>query len=164
MIKYSFPPISNPDATVLILGTMPGERSLQLNQYYGHSNNSFWKIMFAIFEEPFNSNYEIKKALLVKNKIALWDVLKSCIREGSADSAIAEEVPNDFETFFKNHPKIKVIAFDGKSAEAYFKRLIKTGRNFTYLTLPSTSPANARKNLEEKLSEWKVIKELAFSF
>jgi len=154
---YSFPPISTPDATVLILGTMPGERSLQLQQYYGHRNNTFWKLMFDIFNEPFSEDYEARKELLKKNKIALWDVLEACIRKGSADSAIVEEIPNDFEPFFKKHPKIKTIVFDGRNAEAYFKKLIKIQDGYTFITLPSTSPANARKNYQEKLSEWKII-------
>ncbi|MGG7036125.1 MAG: DNA-deoxyinosine glycosylase [Flavobacterium sp.] len=155
---YSFPPISNPDATVLILGTMPGEQSLKLNQYYGHGGNAFWKLIFTIFKEPFSTDYETRKAFLLQNNIALWDVLEACEREGSADSEIRKEVPNDFESFFTNHPKIKLITFNGHNAERYFTKRVKIENNFTFITLPSTSPANARKTFEEKLSEWMIIK------
>lgn len=155
---YSFPPISNPDATVLILGTMPGERSLKLSQYYGHGGNTFWKLIFTIFNESFSTDYDIKKAILLKNQIALWDVLEACERESSADSEIIKELPNDFESFFEKHPKIKLIAFNGKNAETFFKNHVKVKDNFTFITLPSTSPANTRKTFDKKLEEWKIIK------
>ena len=77
---YSFSPISDTNAEVLILGTMPSEMSLKLNQYYGHGGNSFWKIVFAIFGDEFSTNYEKRKSVLLKNNIALWDVLQACKR------------------------------------------------------------------------------------
>lgn len=88
MIKYSFSPISHPTATVLILGTMPSEQSLAVNQYYGHPRNAFWKIIFSVLETPFATNYEQRKSVLLDYRIALWEVLEACVREGSLDSAI----------------------------------------------------------------------------
>ena len=155
---YSFPPISNQNAEVLILGTIPGEMSLKLNQYYGHGGNTFWKIIFSIFKKPFSANYDEKKEILLKNNIALWDVLMACEREGSSDNAILQETPNDFKSFFENHKNIRLIAFNGKNAETYFTNLSVLKPKVKYITLPSTSPANTWKTFEEKLAEWKKIK------
>lgn len=158
MIKYSFKPISNKDATILILGTMPGEQSILLDQYYGHSRNNFWKLLFTIFETPFSEDYENRKALILNNNIALWDVLQVCERQGSLDSAIKNEVANDFEYFLKNHPKINHIFFNGQKAASFFKKYVSLEKDYPTTILPSTSPANAGKTFEEKLSEWKKIK------
>ncbi len=122
--KFSFPPISKPDANILILGTMPGERSLALNQYYGHGGNQFWKIMFSCFGMPYSSDYIAKTKLLIENGIALWDVLQHCEREGSADIAIIGEFPNNFKGFFEKHPAVKTILFNGNNAAEYFQKYI----------------------------------------
>lgn len=157
MKKFSFPPISTNKCNVLVLGTMPGEKSLKLNQYYGHGGNQFWKLIFTIFNEPLSTDYETKKTILLKNNIALWDVLKACVREGSSDNAIVDEECNDFETFFNNHPNLTLIAFNGKNAEEYFTKFCTIKPNIKTITLPSTSPANTWKKFEEKLVEWKAI-------
>lgn len=157
MKSYSFSPISSPDSKMLILGTMPGTKSLELNQYYGHSQNNFWKFMFMIFNEDFSTDYETKKALLLQNKIALWDVLQYCDRVGSLDSAIKNEIANDFENFLKQHPNIKTLLFNGQKAAAFFKKYVHLEKEYTLIRLPSTSPANAAKSFESKLDEWKVI-------
>ncbi|MBS7233542.1 DNA-deoxyinosine glycosylase [Flavobacterium psychroterrae] len=160
MKSFSFPPISNSDATILILGTMPGTKSLELNQYYGHNQNNFWKFMFSIFNEDFTTDYETKKALLQKNKIAVWDVLQFCDRVGSLDSAIKNEIANDFETFLEKHPNIKTILFNGQAAAAFFKKYVHLKKTYQIVTLPSTSPANASKTYQSKLEEWKIIASL----
>lgn len=157
MKSYSFAPISSPDSKLLILGTMPGTKSLELNQYYGHSQNNFWKFLFMIFKEDFSADYETKKALLLKNKIALWDVLQYCDRVGSLDSAIKNEIANDFENFLIQHPNIETIFFNGQKAAAFFKKYVHLQKNYTLITLPSTSPANAGKTFQSKLDEWKII-------
>jgi hypoxanthine-DNA glycosylase len=160
MKSHSFEPIASPSATILILGTMPGIKSLELGQYYGHKQNNFWKILFTIFQENPTDNYQTKKGILLKNNIALWDVLKYCDRVGSLDSAIKNEITNDFDTFLKQHPKIKTIFFNGQKAAAFFKKYIKISDDYKLITLPSTSPANASKSFDSKLSEWKIILEL----
>lgn len=157
MKKYSFPPISNPNARILILGTMPSAQSLALGQYYGNPRNAFWKLVFTIFNRPFSSDYKQRKRLLLENQVALWDVLEVCVREGSLDSAIEQEVVNDFNSFLKAHPNIKTIFFNGQKAAAYFKRHVKVGEHYRLVTLPSTSPAHAGKSFEMKLKEWKII-------
>ena len=158
MKKYSFSPISHSDATVLILGTMPSEQSLAANQYYGHPRNAFWKILFCVFETPFSTDYEQRKNVLLENRIALWDVLEACVREGSLDSAIEQEVPNDFDSFLKAHPNIRHIYFNGQKAAKYFKQHVAVSDTYQLLTLPSTSPANAGMSFEKKLLKWEIVK------
>lgn len=160
MKSFSFAPITSNDATILILGTMPGTKSLELNQYYGHKQNNFWKFMFTILKEDFSEDYETKKALLQKNKIALWDVLQFCERVGSLDSAIKNEIANDFETFLKSHSNITTILFNGQKAAAFFKKYVRLQKEYRLITLPSSSPANASKTFQSKLEEWKIIKPL----
>ena len=86
--NHGFPPIAAPDARILILGSMPGQKSLEESQYYAHPRNSFWPIIFNILKTNNELTYNDRKTLLIKNKIALWDVLKSCYREGSLDTNI----------------------------------------------------------------------------
>lgn len=160
MESYSFEPIASPNATILILGTMPGIKSLELGEYYGHKQNNFWKILFNILKEDLTTDYEAKKEILLKNNIAVWDVLKYCDRVGSLDSAIKNEITNDFETFLKEHPHIKTILFNGQKAATFFKKYIKISDDYKQIILPSTSPANAGKSFELKLKEWEVILEL----
>ncbi len=155
--KFSFPPISKPDANILILGTMPGERSLALNQYYGHGGNQFWKIMFQCFAKPFSEDYEVKKQLLLDNKIALWDVLQHCERVGSSDNAILEEFPNNFKLFFEKHPDIRTIMFNGNNAAEYYQKHIGMDSGYDFVVLPSTSPANTWSTREEKYEKWSSV-------
>jgi TDG/mug DNA glycosylase family protein len=158
MLIYSFPSVSETNARILILGTMPGVASLMAEEYYGNARNHFWKLMFTIFETSFSNDYATKKALLLQNKVALWDVLQACKREGSLDSAIEQEVPNDFNDFLEKHPEITHIFFNGQKAAAYFKKYVKTTKAYHLQVLPSTSPANAGKGFEAKLTEWKGIR------
>lgn len=158
MILNSFPSISTPEAKVLVLGTMPGAESLRLNQYYGHNRNAFWKILFTLFDTPFSTAYEDRKMLLLKNNIAVWDVLQACIRKGSLDSAIEQEIPNDFNAFLEAHPNIEHIFFNGQKAAKYFRQYVTVPEKYTLSTLPSTSPANAGIPFEQKLSAWESIK------
>jgi hypoxanthine-DNA glycosylase len=159
MKKYSFAPISHSNATILILGTMPGVQSLALQQYYGHPRNAFWKIIFSVFETPFSTDYGFRKSILLDHRIALWDVLEVCVREGSLDSAIEQEVANDFDSFLKAHPHIKHIFFNGQKAAKYFKQHVVVTGTYHLITLPSTSPANAGMSFEKKLMEWQIIKQ-----
>jgi hypoxanthine-DNA glycosylase len=138
---------------------MPGVQSLALNQYYGHRQNAFWKIIFTLFDMDYSTDYQQRKSILLENQIAVWDVLEACIREGSLDSAIEQEVPNDIISFLKSHPNISHIFFNGQKAAAYFKKYIKLEKDYHLTTLPSTSPANAGKSFENKLIEWSIIKQ-----
>lgn len=156
-MKKAFEPISDFESKILILGTMPGERSLALQQYYGHPNNQFWKLIFTIFNRPFSKDYEERQALLFAKYIALWDVLSYCECEGSSDNNIKNEIPNDFDTFYKNHPHVSRVFFASKQAEKYYDKYVGKKESLIYYTLPSPSPANTWKSFEEKLTEWKKI-------
>lgn len=156
---YSFPFIANPNAKILILGTMPGVQSLEKQQYYAHPQNNFWKILFTLFKTPYTTDYETRKNLLLDHNIALWDVLQACIRPGSLDSAIAQEIPNDFAAFLKAHQHITHIFFNGQKAAHFFKRHVPVEERYILTTLPSTSPANASKPFTFKLQEWEMVRE-----
>lgn len=159
-----FPPIEAVDAEILILGSIPSVKSLEESQYYGHPRNAFWDIMGELLGFERNLDYDKRKECLIKNKIAIWDVLKGCEREGSLDSAIKNDSMeiNDFITFLKTHPKIRKIFFNGKKAEIEFtKRVLPDLENHLdgkeYTNLPSTSPAMASLTKSAKLAEWKKV-------
>lgn len=156
----SFPPISTQTAKALILGSMPGEASLQANQYYAHPRNLFWPIMASVFKSKPLTTYEDRLVLLLKNDIALWDVLQHCERDGSLDSSIRHEVPNDFETFLEKHPSITHIFFNGQKARNSFKKWVQPRLRvdrYSFYTLPSTSPANASWSFARKCECWQMI-------
>lgn len=155
MKKYSFPPIVNNNCRILILGTVPGDRSLQLNQYYANPTNQFWKIIYKVTNEFLITSYEEKKELLLKNHIAVWDVLMHCSREGSLDQNISDEVPNDFNLFFTQFPGIKTVFFNGGKASELFDKYNLKDSLRTYITLPSTSSANTSMKLDRKIEIWK---------
>lgn len=152
---FSFPPIADKNSRILILGTMPGKVSLSREQYYAHPQNAFWKIMFALLNEPPHEDYEKKKTLLLNKHIALWDVLKGCERETSADSDILLEEPNNFEAFLAEHKSVQHIFFNGNNPYLYYKRHLIT-IPLPYTVLPSTSPAHAVA-WKTKLEQWRVV-------
>lgn len=154
-MKKAFPPLIDKSSTILILGTMPGEKSLELQEYYGNRGNQFWKLLFTIFQETFSQDYETKKALLKRHHIAVWDVLEYCEREGSLDSRIKNEKANDFEQFYSAHPNIKSVLFSSKNAAVYYDKYVGRREGVGYYVLPSPSGANATKSFNEKLLEWK---------
>lgn len=161
----SFAPIADSSATILILGSIPGIASLEANQYYAHPRNAFWPIMSAIYEFDANSCYEVRQRALKNAGVAVWDVLESCVRAGSLDSSIqaGSRISNDFSIFFKHHPDIRLIAFNGGEAERCFRKIVMPTLNIDYvklLKLPSTSPAHTIP-FKEKLAAWQVIKTVA---
>lgn len=160
---YSFPPIERDNSSILILGTMPGKASLQAQQYYAHPRNVFWKIINEILGVQAINAYEDRTSSIVAAKIALWDVLKSCRRKSSLDSDIDHDtiMLNDFASFFKNHPHIHKVCFNGIKAESLYMKLVQpflqNASSIEYIRLPSTSPANAAISFDEKLRAWKAI-------
>jgi hypoxanthine-DNA glycosylase len=148
---------------VLILGTMPGKVSLRERQYYAHPQNGFWRIIGGILGFDPASPYDARVAAVQSAGIAVWDVLKSCIRESSLDSAIdaSSVVPNDFAAFLAEHPQIRRICFNGARAEALYMKHVRprlaADPDARYLRLPSTSPANASLRLSEKARAWQAI-------
>lgn len=159
-----FPPIAKPDAKVLILGSMPGVKSLEKNQYYVNPRNAFWSIMIELLNCDEELNYQQRKQLLINNQIALWDVLKSCYREGSLDSNIDHSTikANDFSLFLNKQKQIKTIFFNGGETEKLYKKYVikeLNNKEIEYFKLPSTSPAHAAMSFDQKLSAWRVIED-----
>ena len=159
---HSFAPIVDRNARVLVLGSMPGQASLAAGQYYAHPQNAFWRIISELLQCDPASAYPARVAALKSARIALWDVLQSCTREGSLDAMIERDtqVANDFPAFFRKHRKIGHVYFNGAKAEACFRRHVagkfSTGP-IAYARLPSTSPANASLSFERKLRAWRMI-------
>jgi hypoxanthine-DNA glycosylase len=144
---------------ILILGSMPGIKSLAKQQYYAHPQNRFWKLMwkFCNTDNLDELNYKDKLRFLLKNKIALWDVIQSCDRNGSMDSNIQNEIPNNIPNLLKQFPNIKVICLNGNKSYSVFKKhFSKLHKQYNCYKLPSTSPANAGYKLENLYKEWSV--------
>lgn len=154
---HSFPPIAAPDARVLILGSMPGAASLAAGQYYAHPRNAFWPIMGALFGAGPDLPYEERAARLRESGVAVWDVLRACVRPGSLDSNISDEVPNDFAGFFRDHPQIVHIYLNGGKAAASFRKYAAADCPVSFTPLPSTSPAHAGMTFGRKCAAWAVI-------
>jgi hypoxanthine-DNA glycosylase len=153
-----FPPVARADASTLILGSLPGRRSIAEQQYYAHPQNAFWRIMAELFDV--RGDYESRCRRLTEERIALWDVLKSSVRPGSMDASIslAAARANDFEGFFAEHPSIDLVAFNGRKAQQLFGRLVEPlepARDIRQVLLPSTSPAYASMALDDKLAAWR---------
>lgn len=154
----SFPPIVDEYSEILILGSVPGVKSLEMQQYYAFPQNQFWRIMFYLFDEEFSTNYDTRLGLLKNNKVALWDVIESCERKGSLDTEIKDEIDNNIPLLIETYPNIKTIFCNGQKS---YKNLVKIlGKDFKIpiVVLPSTSPLHTVK-FEEKLENWKVIKD-----
>lgn len=152
----SFPPIISNDAKILILGSVPGVKSLEMQEYYAHPQNKFWKIIFELFNENFSEDYLEKIKILKKNKIAVWDVIDSCERVGSLDTTIKNEESNDILQLLKKYQNIKTIFCNGGKSYKNLQKIV--GKNFEipiYL-LPSTSPLHTI-SFEKKLDAWSKI-------
>jgi len=164
MHAQGFPPIADAHARILILGSLPGQVSLQRQQYYAQPQNAFWKIMGRLFGAGPGLPYANRVQGLVLNGIALWDVCAAAQRPGSLDAAIVHSsvVPNDFAAFVETHPHVELICFNGGKAAELYRRLVLPGlpaavRAIRTETLPSTSPAHAAMPFEEKLTRWAAV-------
>lgn len=159
-MKTGLPAIADNDAAVLILGTFPGEESLSAQHYYAHPRNLFWDMMDEICGAGRQHSYERRCRILRKNRIAVWDVIRTCEREGSADSRIKKPVANDFSAFFSAH-QCRTLFFNGKTAASLFAKLIDPScfvRSNLFI-LPSTSPAYAGMTRDEKAAQWRKVAE-----
>lgn len=160
-----FSPLGSQDARIVILGSMPSRQSLEQHQYYGNPHNAFWRIMSDYTQVAETQDYAKRVAGLVQSRIAVWDVIKQCVRPGSLDADIdkASIEINDFRRFFDRRNHIRAVFFNGGKAAYEYKRRVMpllTGKQAALPTaqLLSTSPANARYSLAEKKSNWAVIR------
>lgn len=158
-VANGFPPVERPDASILVLGSLPGRRSIAEQQYYAHPQNVFWRIMAELF--GIEGDYATRCRLLTEQGLALWDVLMSSVRPGSmdADINVGSATANDFATFFDTHASIRLIAFNGRKAEQLFARFVESRSvacGIPRILLPSTSPAYASLSFSGKLAQWRA--------
>jgi len=158
----SFKPIADRNAEILILGSMPGLASLAAGEYYAHTRNAFWRIAGKLLEFDPAAPYRVRVQAIRSARIAVWDVLHSCVRQGSLDTMIENdtEIANDFRAFFRAHGKITHVFFNGAKAEASFRRHVYreiSAVPIRFARLPSTSPANASISYSRKLQAWRAI-------
>jgi len=148
------PPILDTGIETLILGSFPSPVSLASQQYYGHRQNQFWRIMAAITGEPFPElDYSEKKRGLLRHHIGVWDVYRCCQRQGALDSAIMRAEPNDFTDLKTRTPRLLRVCFNGKTAGGFERRFLAAG--YASCVLPSTSPAYTL-SFERKLERWQA--------
>lgn len=162
-LVHGFPPLADPRAELLILGSMPGRASLQADQYYAHPRNAFWPILGRVLGFAPAAPYAERCAHLCAGRVALWDVLEACVRPGSLDADIDEASirPNDFATFFAAHARVRQVLFNGAMAEKSYRRHVMSGlppaaAALPVRRMPSTSPAHAALSLEQKVAVWQA--------
>jgi TDG/mug DNA glycosylase family protein len=151
------PPVAGERPHTLILGTFPSPLSREKREYYGNPRNQFWRILFAVFDRPFDDpDYAEKTALLTGQGFALWDTVLSCEIEGALDTAIRNAAYNTELPGFIRRGGVRRVFFNGSMAETFYRRHIGFAEGVAYAGLPSTSPANARLRFEQKLAVWRA--------
>lgn len=158
IFTHTIEPIFDKNSEILVLGSFPSVKSRENNFYYAHPQNRFWRVVASVYSCPVPKTVEEKKNMLLSNKIAVWDVIKSCEITGSADSTIKSVIPNDLSEIL-SVADIKKIYANGKTAQSLYNKYIKKNTGFDIISLPSTSPANAAYSLEKLIKEWKIINE-----
>ncbi len=158
-VEHELKPFYDQDSKILILGTMPSVKSRELGFYYAHPKNRFWWVLSQVYQEELPTTIKEQKKFLKKHYIALFDVLKTCTIEGSSDASIKDPIPNDLSPILKNS-QIKAIFTTGKKAYQLYQKHIYPKIKIQAISLPSTSPAYARKDIKEYLlHEYQIIKE-----
>jgi TDG/mug DNA glycosylase family protein len=155
--ERGFLPVHGESVEVLILGSFPSRQSLGKKEYYGNPQNHFWHIIEALFNIDRHLPYAVRISRLTEHRIALWDILSGCCREGSADVQIRKPVFNDLAAFLRAHPSIRLVALNGNTAGRYYHQMT-ISTLVPSVILPSTSPANARVSFPEKVSAWSIIR------
>jgi len=154
--KRSMAPVGSQDARLLILGSLPGDASLAAQRYYAHPTNQFWRLLGqAIGEDLASLDYEARLERLAVRDIALWDVVAEARRQGSLDGAIRAATPNQLAAFVASHPRLRAVAFNGKTAAGIGRRTL-AGSGPVLIDLPSSSAALTRA-FAEKAAAWAVL-------
>ncbi len=157
MTVHPIPPLFSENSNTLILGSFPSVKSREAMFFYGHPQNRFWSVLAMIYGADKPQTVEEKKDLILKNNLALWDVIASCEITGSSDSSISDVTANDLDVIIKNS-KIERIFVNGKTAEKYYNKYTYPKTGIKAICLPSTSPANAAWNIEKLVEKWRIIK------
>lgn len=157
-LTHTLPIFINESSQILILGSFPSVKSREAMFYYGHPQNRFFAVLGSLFNEDAPLTVEDRKIFLKRHKIALYDVIEECDIEGSADSSIKNVIPIDIVSILQKYPNIKVIGVNGNKAKELFnKYLLNKIGDTRVIYLPSTSPANAKMNLEALVSRYKEL-------
>ena len=156
-VTHTFGPVYDKNSNILILGSMPSVKSREQQFYYGHPQNRFWKVLSAVFGETEPGTIAEKKDLLLRNHVALWDVIASCDIIGSSDSSIKNVRENDMNVILSAADIKTIILNGGKAYELFQKYCRKYVRDDqpALVKLPSTSPANAAWSLEKLTNAWR---------
>jgi len=157
-VTHPIPPVFDSQSKILILGSFPSVKSREGRFFYHHPQNRFWKVLAAVMEAPVPETIEEKKAFLLKNHIAVWDVIASCSIEGSSDSSIKNVVPNDL-TRILAASEISRIFCNGGTSYQYYRKYQEKITKKPAIRLPSTSPANAAWSVARLVEQWAVIRE-----
>lgn len=157
VVNHSFDAYFDNCSKVLILGSIPSVKSRELGFYYMHPKNRFWIVISKVFNEDYPKTIDDKKTFLKRNRIALWDVIKSCEIEGSSDSSISNVVPNDINSLL-NKSEIKTIYVTGKKALELYNKYIFSKTGIEAIYLPSTSPANAKLKEQDLINKYQIIR------
>lgn len=155
-ICHTFEPVWDEKSRILVLGTFPSVKSRENHFYYGHPQNRFWKVIADITGNPVPDTIEEKKALLLRSRIAVWDVIASCSITGSSDQSIRDVTVNDIPSLLQKS-NISAIYGNGAKACELYDRYVKAQTGLDIVKLPSTSPANAAFGLERLLEVWKIL-------
>jgi hypoxanthine-DNA glycosylase len=156
-LKSSFSPVADSAARLLVLGSLPGEVSLQRAQYYGHPQNQFWRLMGRVLGRDLPDDYEARLETLQAAGIALWDVVRTATRAGSLDARIRDHEPNPLVDFVATLPALRAVAFNGGTASAIGRRALGEPRALALITLPSSSPAYTLA-FERKAEAWMQLR------
>jgi len=151
------PSVHGESPEVVILGSFPSRQSLLKQEYYGNPRNHFWQIMEVLFSLDRHLPYRVRTSRLMDHRIALWDVICTCSRKGSADARIQNPVFNDLAGFLVAFPSLHLVVLNGSSAGRYYHQL-NIPASVPAVVLPSTSPANTRYSLDEKIRRWEIIR------
>lgn len=155
-IIHSIEPVFDAESRVLILGTMPSPKSREVQFYYGHPQNRFWRVLVAVLGEELPQSVPEKKAMLLRHRIALWDVLAECEITGASDSSIRNPVANDLSVIL-DHAPVQAVFTTGATAWKLYTRLQKPHTGIEAVRLPSTSPANCAVKMEALTEAYKAI-------
>lgn len=156
-VTHLFDPVFDKESRVLILGTMPSPKSRELGFYYGHPRNRFWPVMADVMGEGYPETTEDKISFCHRNRIAVWDVLKSCEISGADDNSIRNPVANDMDEILKKAP-IQAIFGTGTKASVLYQKYCFPQTGIPIIKLPSTSPANCGTSYEKLLEAYKAIR------
>lgn len=158
-IKSAFPPSITPATRLLLLGSLPGERSLAAGEYYAHPTNAFWWLMGEVVGEPLpDLPYAERLGRLAAHRIGLWDVIATARRQGSLDAAIRDAAHRDLAGFAQTLPALAAIAFNGGEAARRGRRQLAGVDRYALIDLPSSSAAHAGRSRADKRDAWMVLR------